>query len=241
MDIEQANRWRDAWPSDTLRCVINLGNPLLAVAEGDSAKGVSVDMALAMASAVGAHAQLVVVDNAREAVQALEQGLADIGFLAVDPLRAQHIAFTPPYLLIEGCYLVRADSPIQTHAQVDQAGNRVVVGLGSAYDLYLSRALQHAPLVRAESSKAVVQTFLSGEHAVAAGVKHQLETDAQAHPGLRLLPGAFMQIQQAMATPKAKGEDAYQALCGFLAALKAKGFIRDAMQRHGVVGASLAP
>jgi polar amino acid transport system substrate-binding protein len=96
-------------------------------------------------------------------------------------------------------------------------------------------------LVRAESSKAVVPTFLSGGHAIAAGVKHQLETDAQAHPGLRLLPGAFMQIQQAMATPKAKGEDAYEALCGFLAALKAKGFIRDAVRRHGVLGASLAP
>jgi polar amino acid transport system substrate-binding protein len=241
MDIGQTSRWRQAWQTDALRCVINLGNPLLAVADGDSARGVSVDMAHALASALGAHAQLVVVDNAREAVQALEHGLADIGFLAVDPLRAQHIAFTPPYLLIEGCYLVRADSPIQTHAQVDQADHRVVVGLGSAYDLYLSRALQHAPLVRAESSKAVVPTFLSGGHAVAAGVKHQLETDAQAHPGLRLLPGAFMQIQQAMATPKGKGEEAYQALCDFLTAVKASGFIRDAMLRHGVVGASLAP
>ena len=224
-----------------LRCVINLGNPLLAHAHGNSARGVSVDMAHQLAQTLQTECQLLIVNNAREAVQALEEELVDIGFLAVDPSRAQHIAFTAPYLLIEGCYLVKQDSPLTDVSQVDQQGQTVVVGLGSAYDLYLSRHLHHATLVRAESSKAVVPTFIQGQHDVAAGVKHQLETDAQLHGGLRLLPGAFMAIQQAMACPKSRGPQALQLLEGFVQSLKQNGFIQNAMQTHGVTGASLAP
>lgn len=226
---------------NTLRCVINLGNPLLAHAAGHSAQGVSVDMAHQLARVLNVACHLLVVNNAREAVQALEQDEVDIGFLAVDPSRGEHIAFTSPYLLIEGCYLVKADSALTHNAQVDHKDHAIVVGLGSAYDLFLSRHLQHAQLVRAESSKAVVPTFLQGGHAVAAGVKHQLETDMQQTAGLRLLPEAFMTIQQAMATPKSRGNAAHQYLEGFLQELKQQGFIRHAMQTHGVSGASLAP
>lgn len=224
-----------------LRCVINLGNPLLASPEGDSAKGVSVDMAKQLSLTLKVECQLVVVNNAREAVQALEAEQADIGFLAVDPSRAEHLSFTKPYLLIEGCYMVKEDSLLTELSQVGQAGHRVVVGLGSAYDLFLSRHLQHAELVRAESSKAVVSAFLQGDHEVAAGVKHQLETDAASHGHLRLLPGAFMTIQQAMACPKSRGAQAHLYLESFVQNLKQRGFISQAMLAHGVTGASLAP
>lgn len=224
-----------------LRCVINLGNPLLAQADGDSAQGVSVDMARHIAQTLQAECRLLVVNNAREAVQALEQDQVDLGFLAVDPSRAAHIAFTKPYLLIEGCYLVKQDSPITDMSEVDKPGRQVVVGLGSAYDLFLSRHLQHAALVRAESSKAVVPAFLQGGHDVAAGVKHQLETDAATHGGLRLLPGAFMAIQQAMACPKSRGPQAHQWLEACLQSLKEEGFVQNAMRTHGMSGASLAP
>lgn len=224
-----------------LRCAINLGNPLLAQPDGDSAKGVSVDMATQLAHTLGVECQWLVVNNAREAVQALEEELADLGFLAVDPSRAQHIAFTAAYLLIEGCYLVREDSPLTHHADVDQRGQTVVVGLGSAYDLYLSRHLQHATLIKAASSKDVVNTWMQNGHDVAAGVKQQLENDMQHHPGLRLLPEAFMTIEQAMAVPKSKGAEALRHVEDFLQGLKHSGFIREAMQRHGVSGARLAP
>ena len=224
-----------------LRCVINLGNPLLAQALGDSAQGVSVDMAHALAKHLNTPCDLLVVHNAREAVQALEEARVDVGFLAIDATRAAHIRFTAPYVFIEGCYLVREDSPLQHNDDVDQDGQRVVVGLGSAYDLFLSRHLKHATLVRAASSKDVVSAFLQDGHGVAAGVKHQLETDMAQHTGLRLLPGAFMRIEQAMATPKAKGDEALQQLQDFVQGLKDSGFIKTAMQRHQVKGASLAP
>ena len=224
-----------------LRAVINLGNPLLAQAHGDSAQGVSVDMARELGTQLHTDCALMVVHNAREAVEALEQGHADVGFLAVDPTRAQHINFTAPYVFIEGCYVVRDASPLQNIAAVDRAEHRVVVGLGSAYDLFLSRHLQHATLVRAPSSKEVVNTFLQGAHDVAAGVKHQLETDMQQHPGLRLLPGAFMRIEQAMATPKAKGPKALETLNVFVRGLKDSGFLQTSLQRHQVKGAQQAP
>ena len=227
--------------TNRLRCVINLGNPLLAQALGDSAQGVSVDMAHALAKRLNTPCDLLVVDNAREAVQALEEERVDVGFLAIDPTRAAHISFTAPYVFIEGCYLVREDSPLQHNDDVDEDGQRVVVGLGSAYDLFLSRHLKHATLVRAASSKDVVNTFLQDGHGVAAGVKHQLQTDMAERTGLRLLPGAFMRIEQAMATPKAKGDEALHQLENFLQGLKDSGFIEEAMQRHQVKGASLAP
>jgi polar amino acid transport system substrate-binding protein len=117
----------------------------------------------------------------------------------------------------------------------------VVVGAGSAYDLFLSRELQQAQIVRAASSPAVVETFMAQGLEVAAGVKQQLQADAARLPGLRLLPGCFMVIQQAMGTPKSRGPAAAQALQAFVEEMKASGFVAQALQRHGIQGAAVAP
>ena len=108
-------------------------------------------------------------------------------------------------MLIEGFYLVRDASPIRTNADVDQPDNRVTVGKGSAYDLFLTRELKAAQIVRAPTSQAVVQTFVEQQLEVAAGVKQQLEADAAKTPGLRLLDERFMVIRQAMGVPS-RGE-----------------------------------
>jgi polar amino acid transport system substrate-binding protein len=190
---------------------------------------------------LGAPAELLVFDTAAQSVAAVTDEVADIGFFAVDPLRAAGIAFTAPYVLIEGAYLVREDSPRHDNAQVDQAGCSVVVGKGSAYDLYLSRELRHATIVRAPSSPAVVDTFLAERADVAAGVKQQLQADSRRLGGLRLLPGRFMVIEQAMGLPKGRGPDATAALAGFVEEMKATGFVADALARHGITGAAVAP
>lgn len=148
-------------PTGTLRAAINLGNPILAGrdAAGQPA-GVSVDLARAFAQTIGAEVELVLVDSAGKSVGAVAGEQADIGFFAIDPLRAEHIAFTAPYVLIEGCYLVREDSPLRANEEVDRAGHRVVVGLGGAYVLYLTRTLNHAHILRSATSPAVVDTFV---------------------------------------------------------------------------------
>ena len=229
-------------PTGTLLASINLCNPILANRDPQTGRpvGVSMDLALGVAERLGLPLECVVFEKAAESVEALNQGTADIGFFAIDPQRGAEIAFTPPYVLIEGAYLVRHDSPLQDNEEVDRSGHRVTVGKGSAYDLYLTRHLQHAEIVRAPSSPEVVPLFLQERHDVAAGVKQQLEADAKRETGLRLLPGHFMIIRQAMGVAKARGELAARWLSDYVQAQKASGFVADALKRHGIQGASVA-
>jgi polar amino acid transport system substrate-binding protein len=229
-------------PTGRLRASINTGNPILAAPDAaDGARGVSVDLARGFAGRLGVALELVVFDTAGKSVDAVTNEAADIGFFAIDPKRGEGIHFTPPYVLIEGCYAVRDESPLRSNEEVDRAGTRVVVGKGSAYDLYLSRELKAAEIVRAPSSPAVVEHFLQTGADVAAGVKQQLEADAQRLPGLRLLPGRFMVIQQAMGCPRGRGDAAAAALRTYVEDMKASGFVRDALARHGITGAAVAP
>ena len=230
-------------PTGVLRASINLGNPILANTDPATGApgGVSVDLARAFAERLGVGLDLVVFDAAGKSVEAVADERADIGFFAIDPVRGAQIAFTDAYVHIEGAYLVRDASPLRDNDAVDRPGTRVVVGKGSAYDLYLTRELKQAAIVRAPTSPTVVATFLEQDLDVAAGVKQQLEADAARHPGLRLLPGRFMVIRQAMGCPKSRGVAAARVLGDFVEAMKAGGFVADALRRHGIEGASVAP
>lgn len=230
-------------PTGKLRVAINLGNPVLAKRDPVSGSpiGVSIDLANNFAKQLGVEIEFVVFDSAGKSVEAVTQEHADIGFFAVDPLRGQGIAFTAPYVLIEGCYLVRQDSKIRSNEEVDSPEYRVVVGKGSAYDLFLTRELQHAQIVRATTSPAVVDVFVEQNIDIAAGVRQQLEVGAQKFPGLRLLPGRFMVIQQAMGLPKGRGAEAAAILSKHVEEMKASGYITQALIRHGIQGASVAP
>jgi polar amino acid transport system substrate-binding protein len=230
-------------PTGTLRASINLGNPILANRDAQSSEptGVSVDLARAFAQCVGVPLELVVFDAAGKSVEAVSDGRADFGFFAVDPKRGETISFTSPYVLIEGFYLVRDASPIRNNADVDRPHHRVAVGKGSAYDLFLTRELKTATIVRAPTSPAVVPTFLEQELEVAAGVKQQLEADAAKTGGLRLLDERFMVIRQAMGVARSRGETAAATLRDFVETMKRSGFVAEALERHRIAGASVAP
>ncbi len=230
-------------PTGRLRAAINLGNPILANRDAATGApfGVSIDLAHEFARQLGVELELVVFDGAAKSVGAVTQGLADIGFFAIDPLRGAGIAFTAPYVLIEGSYLVRDASPLRSNAQVDAAGQRVAVGQGSAYDLFLSRELKAAQVVRGEGADGAVAAFESQNLDALAGIRLQLEALAAAKPGLRLLPGRFMVIQQAIGCAQSIGEAAGAYLGQFVATMKASGFVAAAMKRHNILGASVAP
>ncbi|NML44067.1 transporter substrate-binding domain-containing protein [Ramlibacter sp. G-1-2-2] len=230
----------EAAPQGRLRVSINVGNAVLARRDGDSAAGVSVDLGRAFAKRLGVEADLQVYGTAAESVQAVQDQRADVGFFAIDPKRGEGIAFSAAYVLIEGCYLVKNDSPLHANEEVDRAGLRVVVGQGSAYDLFLARELKNAQILRAPSTPAVVDHFVQTGAEVAAGVKQQLELDMARIGGLRLLPGRFMVIQQAMGVPKAR-EATAQVLRAFVEEMKASGFVAEALKRHGIEGAGVAP
>ena len=226
-----------------LRASINLGNPMLAARDGAASRptGLSVDLADAFARRLGAEVELVVFDAAGKAAEALAQGAVNIGFVAIDPKRGAGIRFTAPYLLIEGSYLVHAESSLLTNEQVDRPGIRIAVGRGSAYDLHLERTLRHAELVRAPTSPTTVDTFIERGLEVAAGVRQQLEYDATRIPGLRVLDGSFMTIRQAVGMPRRCSEQAAQLLAAFVEEMKQTGFVAASLARHGISGAAVAP
>ncbi|HSV51095.1 MAG TPA: ABC transporter substrate-binding protein [Burkholderiaceae bacterium] len=224
-----------------LRAAINFGNPILATRTPDgSPRGVSVDLAREAARRLGLSVELVLFNSAGNVVEAVKARNVDLAFVAIDPVRAVDMEYTAPYVIIEGAYLVRNNSPLQRNEEVDRSGTRIAVGRGSAYDLYLMRELKAATLVRAPTSPAVTDLFVAQNLEVAAGVKQQLQADAARVGGVRLLPGRFMVIEQAMGVPK--GRTAAQAwLSGFIEEMKASGFVAAALQRHGIQGAAVAP
>ncbi len=233
---------RELAPTGKLRAAINVGNPILATrnAEGGEPLGVSVDLARELARRLAVPLELVVYNAAGKVVEAAKNLEWDIGFVAIDPERAADIFFTAGYVVIEGSYLVRQDSPISSNAEVDRPGVRVVVGKGSVYDLFLTRAIKQAELVRAPTSPEVTNMMLAQGDEVAAGITQQLQADAQRIPGLRLLDGRFMVINQAMAMPLGRPVGA-RYLARFVEEMKATGFVQASLARHGIKNASVAP
>jgi polar amino acid transport system substrate-binding protein len=233
----------DLAPSGTLRAAINVGNAVLAArpaAPGGEPTGISVDLARELASRLGVPVQLIVFDAASKVVEARKAGGWDIAFVALDPARAAEIAQSPPYVQIEGAYLVRSESPLKGNDEVDRKGHRVVVGRNSAYDLYLTRALKQAEIVRTPTSAMVVDTMLKENYEVGAGVKQALENDARRVPGVRLLPGRFMVINQALASQRGK-EAGARYVREFIEEMKASGFVAKAIERHKQPSAVVAP
>jgi polar amino acid transport system substrate-binding protein len=230
----------DLAPSGTLRAAINVGNAVLAARGTPEPTGISVDLARELARRLGVPVQLIVFDAAGKVVEAGKAGVWDIAFVALDPARAAEIAQTPPYVQIEGAYLVRNNSPLKSNDEVDRRGNRVVVGRNSAYDLYLTRTYKQAEIVRTPTSAAVVDTMVKENYEVAAGVKQGLENDARRVPGVRLLPGRFMVINQAMASQRGR-EAGARYLREFIEEMKASGFVAKAIERHKQPSAVVAP
>ena len=230
-------------PGGTLRASINLGNPILANKDAATGEpvGVSIDLAREFARRLGVGIELVVFEKAAASVDAVKNEKADIGFFAIDPARSEGLRFTAPYVLIEGSYLVRDASELTDNVQIDHAGQRISVGAGSAYDLFLTREIKQAEIVRLQGAAAALAALRTGQVEVAAGIRQLLEGEALREPGVRVLPGRFMVIQQAMGTPASRGAEAQALLAAFIEEMKASGFVADALGRHGIEGAIVAP
>ncbi|VXB92084.1 transporter substrate-binding domain-containing protein [Nocardioides sp. AX2bis] len=228
----------DLAPSGTLRASINLGNPVLAHGTPEEPGGVTVDLARALGERLGLPVDLLCFDAARRSLEAMQDGRADLCFLAVDPARAETVAFTAPYVLIEGVYVVPVDSPLAGADEVDHAGVRVGVKQGSAYDLHLTRALEHAEIVRgAEGTTVYVEESLE----VGAGIRQPVTAFVADHPGHRLLEPAFMQIEQAVGTTQTRTAATVDFLRTYVEEQKANGFVADALARAGRADTQVAP
>ncbi|MBO0715661.1 MAG: transporter substrate-binding domain-containing protein [Acidimicrobiales bacterium] len=228
----------DLAPTGSLRASINLGNPVLAQGTKEAPSGVTVDIARELGRRLGVPVELACFPAARESFEALSQGQADICFLAVEPAREEVVAFTAPYVVIEGVFVVPDGSTMRSPADVDQPGVRIGVNEGSAYDLFLTRTLTHAQLVRTDNG---LFTFSDEQLEAAAGVRQSIEAFVASHPGVRVIEPRFMEIQQAVGTSRARDAETVSFLRRFVEELKADGFIADALRRAGQQGASVAP
>ena len=237
-----SNVIKELTPNGVLRAAINFGNSVLAQkdpATGEP-RGVSGALSRALAERLGVAIEFVTFDAAGKVTDALKRGAWDIAFLAIDPVRAAEIDFTAPYVLIEGAYVVPENSPIRANDDVDREGIRVSTAKGSAYDLFLTRALKKATIVRADASPAALAMCLADGLDVAAGVKQPMVEFGKSRPGLRLLPGRFMAIEQAMAMPKGR-DAAARYLKEFVEEMKASGFIAKELAASGQGDATVAP
>ena len=229
-------------PTGKLRVAMNFGNSVLAQkdpATGEP-RGVAAALARELAKRLGVEIAFTGFDAAGKVTDAAKEGGLDIVFLAIDPVRGAGIDFTGPYVLIEGAYAVSQASAIQSNDDVDRAGIRIAVARGSAYDLYLTRAIKNATLVREPSGPEAMNLFVRDKLEVAAGVKQPIVAFARQHGGMRVLPGRFMVIEQAMGTPKGRPAGA-RYLREFVEEMKASGLVARALQDSGQTDAAVAP
>jgi polar amino acid transport system substrate-binding protein len=233
----KADAVKELAPTGKLRAAINLGNPVLAQGDAKAPRGITVDLATELAKRLGVQFELVPFDGAGNVFEALKSNAWDIAFLAIEPVRAAEIAFTSPYVLIEGVYMVPRNSPLKTVEEVDRAGVRIGVNKGSAYDLFLSRTLKNAQLVRSENG---VESFRKDKLDAAAGVKQPLVAYTRAHDDVQIMPGRFMEIRQAMGTPQGRPAAA-RYLQTFIEEMKASGFVAEGLKRSNQPDAAVAP
>ena len=229
---------KDLATDGVLRASINLGNPVLAQGTPEAPSGVTVDIAREIGVRLGVPVELICFDAARKSFEAMTSGQADICFLAIDPAREAEVAFTAPYVVIEGVYAVPVDSPLTTVDEVDAEGIRIGVKRGSAYDLYLSRTLQHATVVTGEEGTVV---FRAENLEVAAGIRQPISDYVAANPDLRVIDERFMQIQQAVGTTKSRSPETVHFLRALVEDLKSSGFIADSLARSNRPDATVAP
>jgi polar amino acid transport system substrate-binding protein len=228
-------------PTGVLRAAINLSNFLLVTGKSPSGEpvGVAPDMAREIAARLGVPVAYVPFKTPGELADAAGSNVWDVGLIGADPARAEKIAFTPPYVEIEATYLVPAGSPLRSIAEVDRAGIRIAVTARTAYDLWLSRNIKHATLVRSASLDGAVRQFVDERLDALAGLKPGLLADLASLPGARILDGRFTAVQQAIGTARANAAGA-EFLRRFVAEAKSSGLVARLIERHKVRGLSVA-
>lgn len=225
---------REFAPHTVLRVALNHGNQVLVRRDGAGRpKGISVDLAEALAAHLGLKLKLVSFERSVDVSSTASEDEWDVCFLAADPDRAKSIAFTQPYLRIEGCYLA---GPRCTAADAQAlVATKLSVGVvrGSAYTLTLQRSKGAEHLVMFEGSQRALAALDAEELQVIAGIRPAMERAAAQRPGSRILTPSFMEVQQAMAMPRGR-PNASAALSAFLAGLQGSGKVGDILERHGV-------
>jgi polar amino acid transport system substrate-binding protein len=241
MQIPSAARSELA-PDGKLRIGLNYGNFLLVLKDGPGGepRGIAPDLGRELGRRLGVPVEFIKFDQAGKLADAVKGAQVDVGFLGAEPQRANEIAFTAAYLEIPVTFLVPAGSPLRMLADVDRKGVRIAVADRSAYDLFLTRTIKNAELVRAQGIDGSYELFVGKKLDALAGLMPRLVGDAEKLPGSRILEGQITGVQQAIGTPKARS-----AAAGFLSEfatdIKKTGLVKKLIAEHGVRGVNVAP
>jgi polar amino acid transport system substrate-binding protein len=229
-------------PTGVLRAGINMGNFLLVTGKTSTGnpQGVAPDMAAEIARRLGVAVRYVPFERPSQLADAAGRNAWDIGLIGAEPARAEKITFTPAYCEIEATYLVQPNSPYQAIADVDRDGARIAVRRGAAYDLWLTANLKHAALLRSDSADGPFNQFVADKLDALAGLRPGLLDDVKKLPGSKILPGNFTTVQQAIGTEKKNAAGA-AFLRAFVAEAKKSGLVARLIDKHRVVGLSVAP
>lgn len=229
-------------PTGVLRAGINMSNFLLVSGTSPSGdpQGVAPDMARAIADRLGVPVAYVKFPRPGELADAAEDDLWDVGLIGDEPARAQKIAFSPAYVEIASTYLVPAGSPLKTIDEVDRPGIRIAVTDRTAYELWLSRHIKQAQLVKSQSLDAALEQFTAEKLDALAGLRPRLLKDVEKLPGARILDGQFSAVQQAVGALRTREASAV-FLRGFVEEAKASGLVASLIERHKIQGLSVAP
>lgn len=244
-------------PTGTLRVALNHSNFLLVGRDPASGapRGVAPDLAQELGRRLDVPVRFVSYDAPSKIADAAQSDVWDVAFLGAEPARANVIDFTAAYLEIEATYLVPPGSRLRSIEEVDRPGVRISLYGRSAYDLYLTRTIRHAKLLRTDSIDSSWVQFLKDKLEALAGLRPRLVTDSEALPGSRILEGRFTAVQQAIGTPKRTGGgtpkgsgegtskgsgEGARYLREYAEEIKSSGLVAAAIERNGVRGVTVA-
>ena len=233
----------DLAPTGALRATFIATNPVQAVTDAQSGevRGPAAELARELARWLGVPFRITGAQGVAGVLDSVKKGEADIGFLAFDPVRAAEVDFSQPYALAQNTYVVLDRSPIRSVSEIDRAGMRIGVATRDAGDLFLTRNLKAAELVRNPGGNLdiAVAKLNAGEIEAYAANRQRLSELVARVPGLRLLPDNFYGVEQSIIV--AKGNPGLAAVDRLVDEARASGLIAAALGRAGLVGVDVAP
>ncbi len=232
---------KDLAPTGKLRAGMNLSNTLFTTKNTNTGElqGVSVDLMRELAKRLGVPVEFVVHPTPGEVADAVDRNTWDVTTLAIEQSRAKTIAFSPPMTEIEATYAVPRNSKITKVAEVDAKGIRISVPDKAGYELYLTRTIKNATLIKSKGTPAAVELFRNKGADALGGLRPALLDIMDKMPDARLLEGNFMTVNHGLGTPRqgrtGAGADYLKA---FVEEMVATGFIARSIERNGIKGLS---
>jgi polar amino acid transport system substrate-binding protein len=227
---------------------------------------VAPDVACLLADALGVELELVPYDSPGALAAAAADDVWDVAVLGAEPARAEAIAFTAPFVEVDATFAVPPASPLRRIscdrdggdglgfdllARVDRPGARVAVAASSAYDLWLTRRLKRATLVRGaegpgqDRHAAALHLARHGDAQGAfdalAGLRPWLVQHAAA-AGWVVLPGRFTAVAQALGRPRRCADGGGSLyLERFVGDLKGSGRAQALLEKYGIQEVASVP